>query len=52
LRESEEEIRRSGGFKLIFPCDNFNDYKNYFEEERQMNVLLDIRVKELKREES
>ena len=41
LKESEEEFKRRGAFKLIFPSENFGTYKSFFEEERPHNVLLD-----------
>jgi hypothetical protein len=48
VRESVEEQRRRGKFKLIFPSDRFHQYKSFFEEERPLNVLLDKVFKELK----
>jgi hypothetical protein len=48
VRESVEEQRRRGKFKLIFPSDRFPQYKSFFEEERPLNVLLDKIFKELK----
>ena len=41
LREAEEEFKRRGNFKLIFPADSYGYYKSFFEEERPLNSLLD-----------
>jgi len=47
IREAEEEIKRKGHFKLIFPGDNFQANKAFFEEERPLNAALDMRLKEI-----
>jgi len=44
LKETEDEIKRKGAFKRIFPTIDFNYYKQFFEEERPLNYLLDARI--------
>jgi len=42
LRSFIRELERSkrGGFKLLFPKENFFNYRQFFEAERPLNVLL------------
>ena len=44
LIETNEEYKRRGFFKRIFPCADFLYYKQFFEEERQINYFLDARL--------
>lgn len=44
LKTTEEEYKRRGGFKRIFPSPDFLYYKQFFEEERPMNYFLDARI--------
>lgn len=41
LKETEEEYKRRGKFKRVFPCSEFAYYKQFFEESRPMNIFLD-----------
>jgi hypothetical protein len=41
LKETEDEYKRRGAFKRVFPCFDFPYYKQFFEEERPMNYFLD-----------
>lgn len=41
LKEAEEENKRTGAFKRIFPCIDFLYYKQFFEEDRPLNYFLD-----------
>jgi len=42
LRSFIRELERSkrGGFKLLFPKENFFNYRQFFEAERPLNILL------------
>ena len=40
VREAEEEWKRRGGFKLIFPNEHYSYYKQFFEEDRPLNAVL------------
>ena len=40
LKDTEEEFNRRGGFKMIFPTHNYLSYKQFFEEERPLNMFL------------
>ena len=40
VRESEEENKRSRKWRRIFPNDNSARYKNYFEKDRALNILM------------
>lgn len=40
IRDTEEEIKRSRGFKLIFPNENMLYYEQFFEEKRKINEVL------------
>ena len=44
LKEAEEEYKRRGGFKRIFPTIDFNYYKQFFEEDRPLNYFLDAKL--------
>lgn len=41
IRETDEEYKLKGHFKRIFPNGNYCLYKNFFLEEKPMNILLD-----------
>lgn len=45
IREADEEFKRRGRFKRIFPSPLYTYYKQFFEEERPMNVLLSSRIR-------
>ena len=50
IREAEDEFRRRGHFKRIFPCMDYNYYKQFFlHGERSLNQLLDDRIMEKRR---
>jgi hypothetical protein len=40
IRETEEEIKRSRNFKLIFPNENMLYYEQFFEEKRKINEVI------------
>lgn len=40
IKDTEEEIKRSRGFKLIFPNENMLYYEQFFEEKRKINEVL------------
>ena len=42
--ETELEFRRRGFFKRIFPTYDFLYYKQFFEEERMLNFILDTKI--------
>lgn len=44
LGETYEEVRRSGGFKLIYPSYNSAYYRQFFEEPRKTNEMLHATV--------
>ena len=44
MLESEQENKRRGFFKRIFPCFDFLYYKQFFEEDRPFNYLLDAKM--------
>lgn len=44
LKETEEEAKRRGKFKRIFPNINFHYYKQFFEEDRPLNYFLDAKL--------
>ena len=41
LKETENEYKRRGSFKRIFPTVDFLYYKQFFEEDRPWNYFLD-----------
>ena len=49
MKETDEEFRRRGFFKRIFPCYDFLYYKQFFEEDRPLNYLLDAKLFQKKR---
>lgn len=40
IKESEDELKRSRKWRRIFPTETCHKYKNYFEQDRQLNILL------------
>ncbi len=44
LKEVDEEYRRRGGFKRVFPTIDFLYYKQFFEEVRPTNYFLDAQL--------
>lgn len=40
IKDTEEEIRRARGFKLLFPNENMLYYEQFFEEKRKINEVL------------
>jgi tubulin polyglutamylase TTLL5 len=44
LKDTEDEYKRRGGFKRIFPTLDFLYYKQFFEEVRPMNYFLDSQL--------
>jgi hypothetical protein len=40
IKDTEEEIKRSRGFKLIFPNENMLYYEQFFEEKRKINEVI------------
>ena len=50
VREAEDEFRRRGHFKRIFPTMEYHYYKQFFlQGERPLNKLLDDRIMEKRR---
>lgn len=50
VQETMDEYRRKGFFKRIFPAVDFLYYKQFFEEDRPFNRLLDERIWAKKRD--
>ena len=50
LKETEDENKRKGLFKRIFPSRDFPYYRQFFAEERPLNVFLDSRLMAKKRD--
>lgn len=44
LKETEEELKRRGAFKRVFPTIDFPYYKQFFEEDRPLNYFLDAQL--------
>mmetsp|Transcript_31619 Transcript_31619/g.48359 ORF Transcript_31619/g.48359 Transcript_31619/m.48359 type:complete len:105 (+) Transcript_31619:1986-2300(+) len=44
LKETEDEFKRRGFFKRIFPTYDFLYYKQFFEEDRLVNYFVDSRL--------
>lgn len=44
IKETEDEIKRCRGFKLLFPNENMLYYEQFFEEKRKINELLAKRL--------
>lgn len=49
VRETDEEFKRRGFFKRIFPCYDFQYYKQFFEEDRLINYIIDAKLYAKKR---
>ena len=50
VRDSEDEFKRRGHFKRIFPSLEYHYYKQFFlQGERPLNRLLDDRIMEKRR---
>ena len=50
VHEAEDEFRRRGHFKRIFPSMEYAHYKQFFlQGERPLNKLLDDRIMEKRR---
>lgn len=35
-----EEVSRRGAFQLVYPCENYHHYSQYFEKERLLDKAL------------
>ena len=44
LKDTEDEFKRRGFFKRLFPSQDFLYYKQFFEEERLVNYFIDARI--------
>lgn len=44
LKDMEDEYKRKGHFRRIFPNGNYALYKPFFEEERPLNAFLDFKL--------
>ena len=44
LKDTEDEFKRRGFFKRLFPSHDFLYYKQFFEEERLVNYFIDART--------
>jgi hypothetical protein len=44
LKDADDEYKRRGFFKRIFPSPDFLYYKQFFQEDRIVNYLLDARI--------
>lgn len=40
IKDTEEEIKRARGFKMIFPNENMLYYEQFFEEKRKINEAV------------
>ena len=40
IRDAEEEYKRKGNFRRVFPTVSYNYYKGFFEAERPLNIAL------------
>ena len=49
IKETDEEMKRRGFFKRIFPCLDFLYYRQFFEEERIVNYVIDAKLYARKR---
>lgn len=49
IRETDDEYKRKGFFNRIFPCIDFLYYKQFFEEDRPLNYLVDAKLFQKKR---
>lgn len=41
VKEAEQEFKRRGKFKRVFPSIDYHYYKQFFSEERLLNFVLD-----------
>ena len=44
IKETEDEYRRRGFFNRIFPCYDFLYYKQFFEEDKPLNYVVDAKL--------
>ena len=44
IKETEDEYRRRGFLKRIFPCYDFLYYKQFFEEDKPLNYVVDAKL--------
>ena len=44
MKDTEQEFKRRGKFKRIFPSLEYNYYRQFFAEERPFNQILDQKV--------
>lgn len=49
IKETDDEMKRRGFFKRIFPCLDFLYYRQFFEEERLINYVIDAKLYAKKR---
>lgn len=49
FKETDDEFKRKGFFNRIFPCHDFLYYKQFFEEDRPLNYLIDAKLFQKKR---
>lgn len=49
IKDTEDEMKRRGFFKRIFPCLDFLYYRQFFEEERLINYIIDAKLYSKKR---
>jgi hypothetical protein len=49
IKETDDEYRRRGFFGRIFPCYDFLYYKQFFEEDRPLNYVVDAKLFHKKR---
>jgi hypothetical protein len=47
--DTDSEFKRKGFFRRIFPCVDFLYYKQFFEEDRPLNYLIDAKIFSKKR---
>ena len=40
IKDTEDEIKRNRGFKMIFPNENMLYYEQFFEEKRKVNEVI------------
>ena len=44
IKDTDDEYKRRGFFKRIFPSPDFLYYKQFFEEERLVNYIIDAKI--------
>ena len=49
VKDTEQEFKRRGGFKRIFPNIDFQYYKQFFTAERILNTVVDAKVMDKRR---